>query len=186
MKKLILFLAVILVFTLSSFITIRQSIQRDFQNTNNTTIKFKLDRIARPHSSVLHSVKMYGFVGIQVFKVTANKTQLLKSFGDKSQYFFNTTEDKAFPYTGDVIYHMPDSPTNIREFLIPTSDWNNPNIKYEVRMWHHLKGKITGSNLDYSKYSQTYDLKKLIQNEDSFIVRKTTKSSYVILKINKN
>lgn len=182
MKRAILTIVITLSGMLSSFVVLSEK-----SAISNTTIKFELEMLARPHTTVLQSPSLYGFVGIQVFKVTASKTELIKSFGDKSQFFFNTTEDKAFPKNGDVIYILPDSPNYKRDFLIPTNDWTNPNIRYEVRIWHHLKGKLIGSNIDYQKYSQTYDLKKIIYNvsKKSITVKKTSNSSYVVVDIQK-
>lgn len=188
MKKVILTLVIALFGLLSSFVMLSEkSPTSNVETAANTTIKFELEMLARPHTTVLQSPSLYGFVGIQVFKVTASKTELIKSFGNKSQYFFNTTEDKAFPKNGDVIYTLPDSPNYKRDFLIPTSDWTDPNIRYEVRIWHHLKGKLIGSNIDYHKYSQTYDLKKLIYNvnKTTVTVKKTSNSSYVVVALQK-
>lgn len=175
MKKTIV-LIIIIYGLYSSFTTFNK---KSNQTANKVTLKFDLESVAKENGSVLGSANIYGFVGIQVFKVTSNKTELIKSFGDKTQYFFNTTEDKSFPNGSDYLYVLPESPNYIREFLIPTSDWNNSAVKYEVRLWHHLKGKRTGKNYDYGKYSQTYDLKNLMNSfsKREITVRKTSKSS---------
>lgn len=183
MKK--FFVLILIIFGLfSSFTTSNKKVD---QTVNKVTIKFDLETVAKENGSVLGTASIYGFVGIQVFKVTSNKTELIKSFGDKSQYFFNTTEDKSFPNGTDYLYNLPDSPNNIREFLIPISDWNNPAVKYEVRLWHHLKGKRTGKNHDYGKYSQTYDLKNLMTSfsKKEINVKKTNKSSSATFTITK-
>lgn len=183
MKKTIV-LIIIICGLLSSFTTSNKKLD---QTANKVTLKFDLEFVTKENGSVLGSADIYGFVGIQVFKVTSNKTELIKSFGDKTQYFFYTTEDKSFPNGSDYLYVLPESPNNIREFLIPTSDWNNPSVKYEVRLWHHLKGKRTGKNYDYSKYSQTYDLKNLMTSfsKKEISVGKTSKSSSATFTITK-
>lgn len=153
-------------------------------NAQTVTIKVELQSIQIPHKTVLRSPSIYGFVGVQVFKVTNAKTESLKSFGNKPQYFFDRTEDRAFPYNGDVIVVLGNKPDYIREFQIPLADWNNPNVKYEIRIWHHLKGKITGPNYDFSKHSETFDLKQVLANNSNKIINvgkgfsfKSTKSS---------
>lgn len=183
MKKFIVI--ILIIFGLFSSFTI--SNKNLNQTANKITLKFKLVEVAKPFGSVLGSASIYGFVGIQVFKVSANKTELINSFGNKTQYFFNTTEDKSFPNGTDYLYVLPESPNYIREFLIPTNDWNNPSIQYEVRLWHHLKGKRTGKNYDYSKYSRTYDLKKLMNSFSKKVitVSKTSKSSSATFTITK-
>ena len=57
----------------------------------------------------------------------------------------------------------------IREFQISQADWNNPNVRFEVRLWHHIKGKITGTNRDYQKHSSTFNLNTIGVNRDNKI-----------------
>lgn len=159
MKKIIILLG--LTFILTGFKS-NEVKELNPQNSSFKAINFYLKTLVITHSSVVRKPGIYGFSGVEVYKVTNNNRSLVTSFGNKSVYFFNTTEDKAFPGIKDIYYNLPKTPNYLREFRIPLADWNNTNIKYEVRFWHHLKGKILGSNLNFGKHSETLDLRELI------------------------
>lgn len=138
--------------------SIKQGLRSNNQVTTSKTIKVSLLKIIRGNNFTTRLEELYGFVGIQVFKVTNSGSQLMKSFGDKDQYFFNTTENNAFPGNLFGIHSFSNQPNYVREFEISEADWNDPNVRFEIRLWHHIKGKIYGPNRDYAKYSETYNL----------------------------
>src|SRR5690606_37636865 len=83
--------------------------------SNKGTVKFSV----RPISlSSLGSI--YGFAGVQVIKLTRNGSEEIKSFGHKSQYFFNTTEDKIVANGSS--YNFPNTLDYLREFIIDKED----------------------------------------------------------------
>lgn len=138
--------------------SIKQGLRNTYNASTNRTVKVSLLKIIRGNNFTTRLEELYGFVGIEVYKVTNSGSQLLKSFGNKNQYFFNTTENSAFPGSLFGIHSFPNQPNYQREFQISEADWNNPNVHFEIRLWHHIKGKIYGPNRDYSKYSETYNL----------------------------
>lgn len=141
--------------------SIKQGLRTTYDANTNRMVKVSLLKIIRGNNFTTRLEELYGFVGIEVYKVTNSGSTLLKSFGNKNQYFFNTTESSAFP--GNIFgkYSFPNQPNYEREFQISTADWNNPNIRFEVRLWHHIKGKIYGPNRDYEKYSETFNLNSI-------------------------
>lgn len=138
--------------------SIKQGLRNTYNANTNRTVKVSLLKIIRGNNFTTRLEELYGFAGIEVYKVTNSGSQLLKSFGNKDQYFFNTTENSAFPGSLFGIHSFSNQPNYEREFQISAADWNNPNIRFEVRLWHHIKGKIYGRNRDYTKYSETFNL----------------------------
>ena len=138
--------------------SIKQGLRTNYNANSNRTVKVSLLKIIRGNNFTTRLEELYGFVGIEVYKVTNSGSTLLKSFGNKNQYFFNTTENNPFPGNIFGTYSFPNQPNYQREFQISTADWNNPNVRFEVRLWHHIKGKIYGPNRDYVKYTETFNL----------------------------
>jgi hypothetical protein len=138
--------------------SIKQGLRNTYNANTNRTVKVSLLKIIRGNNFTTRLEELYGFAGIEVYKVTNSGSQLLKSFGNKDQYFFNTTENSAFPGNIFGIHTFSNQPNYVREYQISVADWNNPNVRFEVRLWHHIKGKIYGPNRDYEKYSETYNL----------------------------
>lgn len=138
--------------------SVKQGLRNSTKVTSNKTLKITLLKIIRGNNFTTRLEELYGFVGIEVFRVTNSGSQLVQSFGNKDKYFFNTTEDNAFP--GNIFgkYSFSNQPNYVREFTINEADWNNPNVQFEIRLWHHIKGKIYGPNRDYGKYSETYNI----------------------------
>lgn len=124
------------------------------------TIRISLLKIVGENVAPVRFADFYGFVGVELVKLTGEASTLVKSFGNKPAYFFNTTEDKAF-ITNGLIHNLPDQPDYRRDFVIDAADWDNPEIRFEIRLWHHLKGKVNGPNLDYGKFSDKFDLKTI-------------------------
>lgn len=141
--------------------SIRQGLRSNPNVSSNKTIKVSLLKIIRGSNFNLRLEELYGFAGIEVYKITNSGSTLIKSFGDKDQYFFNTTESNVFPRNLLGIHSFSNQPNYSREFQISATDWNNPNVRFEVRLWHHIKGKIYGPNRDYEKYSETYNLNSI-------------------------
>lgn len=146
------------------------------QNSSKATYRIYLNSINVPtelegtmsiSNPLLH---LYGFVGVKVFRVTNSGREEIKSFGQKSQYFFNRDEDHAFSENRERIY-LPETPANYRDFYISTTDIANPNVAIEVELWHHLKGKRPGINADYGKTRQTLTLAQLLaaQNAKGYV-----------------
>lgn len=149
--------------------SIKQGLRSNVKTTANKTLKISVLKIIRGNNSTFRLEELYGFAGIEVTKVTSAKSELLKSFGDKTQYFFQTTESN--PFGGNLFgrYSFPNQPNYVREFEISQADWNNPNVRIEIRLWHHIKGKIYGTNRDYQKYSEVYDLRNIGVDRDNKI-----------------
>jgi hypothetical protein len=148
--------------------------------TNTATTKEVKYRISlvQATSGLYQSTRnpeLYGFVSIQVYRVTNGNRQEIKSFGNKSPYFFNTTEDNAFPKP---IHDFPsNSVAYYRDFIISTDDLNNSDVDIEIEITQHLKGKVIGSNYDYGKDKEILNLEtiQLDQRENfknNFIVGK--------------
>ena len=134
----------------------------------------------------------YGFAGIKVYRVTNSGREEIKSFGNKSQYFFEKLEDNAFENNSKTPYTFSETPEYYRDFEINKSDLNNPNVKIEVELWHHIKVKVAGPNGDYEKIRETLTLERLIQLQNFTIckicgngVRKNGKGLYLKYKIKK-
>lgn len=141
--------------------SIKQGLRSNPNVSSNKTIKVSLLKIIRGNNFTLRLEELYGFAGIEFYKVTNSGSTLIKSFGNKDQYFFNTTESNVFPRNVFGIHVFSNQPNYNREFQISAADWNNPNVKFEIRLWHHIKGKIYGPNRDYGKYSETYNLNSI-------------------------
>jgi hypothetical protein len=133
------------------------------------TLTVKLVSIERGNSAIKRLEDLYGFVGIELFRVTSSGSKLLKSFADRNKYFFNKTEDTPFATNFLGICFFPNQPNYIREFQISEADWNNPDVKFEIRFWHHIKGKIYGPNRDYGKFSEVINLKTVKVDKDNRI-----------------
>jgi hypothetical protein len=127
--------------------SIKQGLRNTYNANTNRTVKVSLLKIIRGNNFTTRLEELYGFVGIEVYKVTNSGSQLLKSFGNKDQYFFNTTENSAFPGNLFGIHSFSNQPSYEREFQISAADWNNPNIRFEVRLWHQRQNLWTKQRL---------------------------------------
>lgn len=126
---------------------------------NNTgTVKFSIKPLSL---SSLGSI--YGFAGVQVFKLTRNGSEEIKSFGHKSQYFFNTTEDKIVAKGSS--YNFPNTLDYLREFIVNKEDITSPETELQLKLFFHLKKEQIGPNKDYKYKTVTYNLKTLSTGE---------------------
>lgn len=139
-------------------------------NTNTgkkSKYRFHLRDLSGGEFTSLRKPELYGFVGIQVYRVTSNGREKINSFGNKGDYFFNLTENQAF--SDDSKFEIPETPEYYRDFEILDSDINNPNVDIEVVIFHHFKGKITGSNYDWEKISQTFTIERYLELSNVYI-----------------
>ncbi len=153
-------------------IAISSSTQSLTASTNTNTSKktkyrFHLKDFSGGAYSSFRNPELYGFVGIQLYRVTSNGREKINSFGNKGDYFFNLTENQAF--SNDSKFEIPETPEYYRDFEILDSDINNPNVDIEVVVWHHFKGKVSGSNYDWEKISQTFTLERYVELSEVFI-----------------
>lgn len=126
--------------------------------SNKGTVKFSV----RPISlSSLGSI--YGFAGVQVIKLTRNGSEEIKSFGHKSQYFFNTTEDKIVANGSS--YNFPNTLDYLREFIIDKEDLTSSDTEMQLKLFFHLKKEQLGPNKDYKYKTKTLNLKTLVDGE---------------------
>lgn len=142
------------------------SIQQGLTNEGNTStnnpkkITVKLLHIKEGNGVFHRFPDLYGIVSVDIIKVTQNNSESVASFGNKTKYLLNSTEDYAFRHGNDGCA-VPNSPQYTREYNISSQDWNDRNIKFEIRVTHHIKGKINGPNQDYEKYTEVFDLKSI-------------------------
>jgi hypothetical protein len=153
----------------NSIRSIKQGLRSTTNANSNRTLKISLLKIIRGNNTIYRFEELYGFVGVEVFRVTNSQSVLVASFGNKKQYFFDTTENSTFPRTIFGSHVFANEAQFIREFQISQADWNNPNVRFEVRLWHHLKGKIIGTNRNYQKTSSTFNLNTIGVNRDNKI-----------------
>lgn len=157
--------------------------------TNNpqATIKIRVRAVfaISASNSIVTSPDLYGFAGFELKKITQAKTEDVISFGNKSKYIFETTENA--PLTKDKIaYNFPDQPSYYRDYIISKADWESPNISFEVVVFHHLRtkehGQING-NCGYRK--ETYNLKNFNFNKDHKTPNTDTRVCYFVFKVEK-
>lgn len=151
----------------SSTSTIKQGLTTN-SNTQNTSsddefIKIRV-RAKRAKSfnstSVITNPDLYGFARFELKKITINQSTNVNSFGNKSKYIFEATEDNPLKLSA-VLIDFPDQPTYYRDFYILKSDWDNNDVKFELTVAHHLKTKEQGQlNGSCDKYQETFNLKK--------------------------
>lgn len=140
------------------------------QSQNNQKVKYRfyLAELQVPYVATISNPlsNLYGFSGIRMYRVTTSGREEIKSFGSKSQTFFDRTEDNAFPENRESV-SLPETPANYRDFEFLSSDINNNNVDIEVQIWHHLKGKRPGINADYGKTRQTLTMEQIISAVNS-------------------
>lgn len=128
----------------------------------------------------------YGFSGLRVFKTTSSGREEIKSFGDKSQNFFDKTEDNPLNNNSTTPYVFSNTPDFYRDFEINKNDLNDSNVSIEVEFWHHIKVKVAGPNKDYGKVRKTLNFKSIV-SEGNFEVcencNNNVKVSYKITKL---
>lgn len=128
----------------------------------------------------------YGFSGLRVFKTTSSGREEIKSFGDKSQNFFDKTEDNPLNNNSKTPYVFSNTPDFYRDFEINKNDLNDSNVSIEVEFWHHIKVKVAGPNKDYGKVRKTLNFKSIV-SEGNFEVcencNNNVKVSYKITKL---
>lgn len=130
-------------------------------------------------NSIITDPDLYGFMWVDLKKVTLNETSEVRSFGNKSKYLFETTHQK--PLVQDKIsYFFPVQPNYYRDFYISKSDWNNRDISFELTVGHHLKtNEHLQGNEDCGKLNETYNLKNLVQNKEIKLPNSDTRVCYV-------
>ncbi|WP_127125087.1 hypothetical protein [Pseudoflavitalea rhizosphaerae] len=123
-------------------------------STSEGTVKFSIRPV------VLHSLgNVYGFAGVQVFKLTQHGSQEIKPFGKKSQYYFNTTENNIV--ASNSLHRFNITLDNLRDFIIPVEDIQSNDTELQIKIFMHLKHKKLGSNKDYRYKTVTYNLKRI-------------------------
>lgn len=117
---------------------------------------------------------LYGFAGVELKKVTRKESRGVSSFGNKSQYFFNLTSDQAMKTETLGIKYFAHSPVYERVFYISRQEWEDPETKFELRLFHHLKGEVSlRPNYDYKYHSEIFDLGFLVrQNKKEVVIGK--------------
>lgn len=104
----------------------------------------------------------YGFSGLRFYKTTSSGREEIKSFGNKSQNFFDKTEDNPLDNNNKTPFIFSNTPDYYRDFEINKNDLNNPSVTFEVEFWHHLKVKVAGPNKDYGKIRKTLNFKSIL------------------------
>jgi hypothetical protein len=131
-------------------------------NTSNTaTTKYTVRAV---NISTAQS-NIYGFFGFKLFKVTQGGRVQVPNFGNKPSDVYNETENSSKVIKSSS-YNFPNSPEFYREFIIPNADLNNPNIKYELEVYVHVKNKVLGSNTDYGYTKEIYRLDNVEFNKN--------------------
>ena len=141
-------------------VTSSQSATNTTQN-NNGQIKYQFTfcRIFGGETNVLRNAELYGFGGIRVYRVTNTERVEVKSFGNKPAKVFDRTENN--PYSKSR-YDFPLNNVEFqREFIINKADLNNPNVDIEIEVYHHLKGKIVGSNYNYGYHKEILNIENI-------------------------
>ena len=121
---------------------------------------------------------IYGFWGFKLFKVTQDGRVQVPNFGNKSSDVYNETENSS-KIIKSSSYNFPNSPEFFREFIIPNTDINNPNIKYELEVYVHAKNKVLGTNTNYGYQKQIYRLDNIQFNKNIRISLSQQNSSLV-------
>ena len=137
------------------------------QNNQNQTVKIRVKAtFAKSASnSILTEPDLYGFAGFDVKKLTQTKTEDVLSFGNKTKYIFEKTENSPL-IIDQIYYQFPDNPSYYRDYVISKADWENPNIYFELVVFHHLKANEHGQiNGDCGYVKEVYNLKNLINKQ---------------------
>lgn len=127
----------------------------------------------------------YGFSGLRVYKVTSSGRTEIKSFGNKSQNFFDKTEDNPLNNNSKTPYVFSNTPDYYRDFEISKAELNNPDIAFEVEYWHHIKVKVAGPNKDYGKVRKTFNFKEIISKGPLEVCENCSNNVRVSFKISK-
>ncbi len=161
--------------------------QQQLQQPTNPTpasneiikIRIRATYVNTASNSILTNPGLYGFAGIQVSKVTSNATAEVTSFGNKSFYLFQTTDAK--PLSEDKkAFSLPDQPTYYRDYHISKSDWDNQNIVFEAKLFHHIRTKEKAQlNLDCGYKSITFRLKDVALNKTIKLPNTDTRVCYM-------
>ncbi len=124
---------------------------------------------------------IYGFFGFQVYRQSAGKSEEIKSIGNKQPYIFNTTEDHAFSREHTT---FPDNPEYYRDFLISEAELNNREISIEIKVFSHLKERITfKANTDFGYSSSPVELKKIIPGKPLTFGTRSRSFTFIVEKI---
>ncbi len=142
--------------------------------SNTATTKYIVSAI----SILTGESNIYGFWGFKLFKVTQDGRVQVPNFGNKSSDVYNETENSS-KIIKSSSYNFPNSPEFFREFIIPNSDINNPNIKYELEVYVHAKNKVLGTNTNYGYQKQIYRLDNIQFNKNIRISLSQQNSSLV-------
>lgn len=129
--------------------------------SNTATTKYIVSAI----SILTGESNIYGFWGFKLFKVTQDGRVQVPNFGNKSSDVYNETENSS-KIIKSSSYNFPNSPEFFREFIIPNTDINNPNIKYELEVYVHAKNKVLGTNTNYGYQKQIYRLDNIEFNKN--------------------
>lgn len=111
---------------------------------------------------------LYGFAGVRVYRVTNGSRTEIANFGRKDQYFFNTTEEHVYP-TQNYHYYFPKTASFQRDFVINLSDFKNPAVDIEIELWHHLRRKRVGENMDNGKIRMVYNVEELPVDKNGLV-----------------
>lgn len=130
------------------------------QNSNaQIKYQFTFCRIFDGETAGMRNAELYGFGGIRLYRVTNAERVEIKSFGNKPSKVFDRTENN--PYSAGR-YDFPANNVEFqREFFISKADLNNPNVDIEVEVYHHLKGKVIGSNYNYGYHKEILNIENI-------------------------
>lgn len=142
--------------------------------SNTATTKYTVSAI----SILTGESNIYGFWGFKLFKVTQDGRVQVPNFGNKSSDVYNETENSS-KIIKSSSYNFPNSPEFFREFIIPNTDINNPNIKYELEVYVHAKNKVLGTNTNYGYQKQIYRLDNIEFNKNIRISLSQQNSSLI-------
>lgn len=106
------------------------------------------------------SSRLYGFAGFEPKRLDNSGTTIIKSFGNKSKYIFDTTEDRVITEKRGIGFE--NTPEFYRDYIISRADWGNPNYAFELEAFHHLKYKRVGPNEHCDKVRKDFDLRQLV------------------------
>ncbi|UGS22896.1 hypothetical protein [Flavobacterium channae] len=142
--------------------------------SNTATTKYTVSAV----SILTGESNIYGFWGFKLFKVTQDGRVQVPNFGNKSSDVYNETENSS-KIIKSSSYNFPNSPEFFREFIIPNTDINNPNIKYELEVYVHAKNKVLGTNTNYGYQKQIYRLDNIQFNKNIRISLSQQNSSLI-------
>ncbi len=148
-------------------------------------VQISVDAIDLPIAAATQYWWFYGFSGVRVYKVTNSGRAEIRSFGNKSQNFFDKTEDNPLNNNSKTPFIFSNTPDYYRDFEISKADLINPDVAIEVEYWHHIKVKVAGPNKDYGKVRKTLNLKEVVNKGAVNVCENCSNNVRVSFKIDK-